>query len=45
MNINFGLQEPMPRKKMKKKERNILYVDRALTALREWISSHNLDLS
>jgi methylenetetrahydrofolate--tRNA-(uracil-5-)-methyltransferase len=42
MNINFGLLEPMPRKKIKKKERNILYVDRALTALQEWINNHSL---
>jgi len=45
MNINFGLQEPLPGKKMKKKERNTLYVDRALQSLQEWISSQNLDLS
>ncbi len=42
MNINFGLIEPLPRKKMKKKERTILYVDRSLQALSEWITNQNL---
>lgn len=42
MNINFGLLEPMPRKKIRKRERNILYVNRALQSLQEWMEKNNL---
>jgi methylenetetrahydrofolate--tRNA-(uracil-5-)-methyltransferase len=42
MNINFGLLEPLPLKKFKKKDRSIIYVDRALQALKEWIISQKL---
>jgi len=42
MNINFGLLEPLPGKKIKKKERTILYVDRALQALQKWINDRDL---
>jgi methylenetetrahydrofolate--tRNA-(uracil-5-)-methyltransferase len=37
MNISFGLLKPLPMNNLKKKDRNILYVDRALKALKEWI--------
>jgi methylenetetrahydrofolate--tRNA-(uracil-5-)-methyltransferase len=43
MNINFGLLDTLPGKKIKKKERNIRLVSQALQALNDWISSHNLD--
>lgn len=36
MNINFGLLKPLSGKKIKKKEKNRLYVDRALQDLQEW---------
>ncbi|OGP88288.1 MAG: methylenetetrahydrofolate--tRNA-(uracil(54)-C(5))-methyltransferase (FADH(2)-oxidizing) TrmFO [Deltaproteobacteria bacterium RBG_19FT_COMBO_43_11] len=42
MNINFGLLELLPLKKSKKKDRIILYVNRALQALKEWIISQKL---
>jgi methylenetetrahydrofolate--tRNA-(uracil-5-)-methyltransferase len=42
MNINFGILEPLPVKKMKKKEKHILYMKRALQALSEWMNSQNL---
>lgn len=42
MNINFGLLEPLPAKKSKKRDRSIIYVDRALQALKEWIISQKL---
>lgn len=42
MNINFGLLEPMPRKKIRKKERNILYVNRALQSLQGWMEKNDL---
>jgi len=38
MNINFGLLETLPGKKIKKKEKHTLYVERATKALQEWIS-------
>ncbi len=41
MNINFGLLETLPGKKIKKKERNLLYVDRSLPALQQWIKNNN----
>lgn len=42
MNINFALLEPLPAKKYKKRDRGILYVDRALQALKEWIINQKL---
>ena len=42
MNINFGILEHLPVKKMKKKEKHILYMKRALQALSEWMNSQNL---
>jgi methylenetetrahydrofolate--tRNA-(uracil-5-)-methyltransferase len=45
MNINFGLLETLASKKMKKKERNILYVNRALLSLNEWMKSQNIKLN
>ncbi|MGD0278604.1 MAG: methylenetetrahydrofolate--tRNA-(uracil(54)-C(5))-methyltransferase (FADH(2)-oxidizing) TrmFO [Smithella sp.] len=43
MNINFGLLGALPAKKMKKKEKNIILVNRALQYLNDWIASQNLD--
>jgi methylenetetrahydrofolate--tRNA-(uracil-5-)-methyltransferase len=42
MNINFGILEPLPYKKIKKKERNLLYINRSLETLREWIDNRDL---
>jgi methylenetetrahydrofolate--tRNA-(uracil-5-)-methyltransferase len=39
MNINYGLLEPLTGKKIKKKERNLLYADRSLLSLQEWIDN------
>jgi folate-dependent tRNA-U54 methylase TrmFO/GidA len=44
MNINFGLLEPLPGKKIKKKERNILYADRALRSVQKWINDRDSSL-
>jgi len=43
MNMNFGLLEALPGKKIKKKDRNILYTNRARQALEEWINGRNKD--
>lgn len=43
MNINFGLLDTLPGKKLKKKERNILHVSQALQALNDWITGQSLD--
>jgi methylenetetrahydrofolate--tRNA-(uracil-5-)-methyltransferase len=43
MNINFGLLDVLPAKKMKKKERHSLLVNQALQYLNNWINSQNLD--
>jgi methylenetetrahydrofolate--tRNA-(uracil-5-)-methyltransferase len=43
MNINFGLLDTLPGKKLKKKERNIFHVSQALQALNDWITSQRLD--
>jgi methylenetetrahydrofolate--tRNA-(uracil-5-)-methyltransferase len=43
MNINFGILEHLPVKKMKKKEKHILYVKRALQALNDWMNSQHLN--
>lgn len=42
MNINFGLLNASPAKKMKKKERNILLVRQALEALNNWMIHQQL---
>ncbi len=42
MNINFGILEPLPVKKMKKKEKHLLYVQRASQALSDWIKKQHL---
>ena len=42
MNINFGILEHLPAKKMKKKEKHLLYVKRALQALSDWMIGQNL---
>jgi len=43
MNINFGLLNALPAKKIKKKERNSLLVNQALQSLNDWIATQNLD--
>ena len=43
MNINFGLLESLPSKKMKKKERNSRLVNQALQFLNDWIANQNLN--
>jgi methylenetetrahydrofolate--tRNA-(uracil-5-)-methyltransferase len=43
MNINFGLLDTLPGKKIKKKERNLRHVSQALQALNGWIVNQNLD--
>ncbi|MCX5849178.1 MAG: methylenetetrahydrofolate--tRNA-(uracil(54)-C(5))-methyltransferase (FADH(2)-oxidizing) TrmFO [Deltaproteobacteria bacterium] len=43
MNINFGLLNPLPAKKIKKKERHSLLVNQALQYLNDWIATQNLD--
>jgi methylenetetrahydrofolate--tRNA-(uracil-5-)-methyltransferase len=42
MNINFGILEHLPVKRMKKKEKHLLYVKQATQALSDWIKSQNL---
>lgn len=42
MNINFGLLNSSPAKKMRKKERNTFLVRQALEALNDWINKQNL---
>ena len=42
MNINFGILEPLPVKKMKKKEKHLLYVQRASQVLSDWIKKQHL---
>lgn len=42
MNINFGLLNAFPAKKMKKKDRNSLLVNQALQFLNEWMTSQEL---
>ena len=42
MNINFGILQHLPMKRMKKKEKHLLYVKRALQALNDWMNSQNL---
>jgi len=42
MNINFGILQHLPVKRMKKKEKHLLYVKQALQTLSGWINSQNL---
>jgi methylenetetrahydrofolate--tRNA-(uracil-5-)-methyltransferase len=42
MNINFGLLEALPSKKIKKKERNAHHVNQALQSLNDWIANQVL---
>jgi methylenetetrahydrofolate--tRNA-(uracil-5-)-methyltransferase len=42
MNINFGILESLITKKMKKKDKHILYIRRALETLNDWM--HDQDL-
>jgi methylenetetrahydrofolate--tRNA-(uracil-5-)-methyltransferase len=42
MNINFGIIQHLPVKRMRKKEKRILYVKQALQTLSDWINSQNL---
>jgi methylenetetrahydrofolate--tRNA-(uracil-5-)-methyltransferase len=39
MNINFGILEHLPVKRMKKKEKHLLYVKHAMQALNDWMIS------
>ena len=43
MNINFGLLDTLPEKKLKKKERNAHLVNQALQSLNDWITNQNLN--
>ena len=43
MNINFGILEPLDVKRVKKKEKHILYVKRASEALNDWMQNQNLN--
>ena len=42
MNINFGILQHLPMKRMKKKEKHLLYVKQAMEALNDWVKSQNL---
>lgn len=42
MNINFGILEKLPAKRMKKKERHFEYARKASQALKDWIHDQNL---
>ena len=42
MNINFGILEHLPVKRMKKKEKHTLYVKQAMPALNDWMLSQKL---
>jgi len=44
MNINFGLLETLPERRIKKKERNLAYVKRALQDLQNWIINQGLNV-
>ena len=43
MNINFGLLDTLRGKKLKKRERNILYVSQALRSLNDWTTDQCLN--
>jgi methylenetetrahydrofolate--tRNA-(uracil-5-)-methyltransferase len=43
MNINFGLLNSSPAKKIKKKERNSFLTSQALQSLTDWIVHQNLN--
>lgn len=42
MNVNFGLLEALPKKNLRKRDKNILYATRALQSLSEWMTDQNL---
>lgn len=42
MNINFGILDPLPVPKMKKKEKHVLYRNRALQELNRWMDEQQL---
>jgi methylenetetrahydrofolate--tRNA-(uracil-5-)-methyltransferase len=42
MSINFGILEHLPIKRMKKKEKHLLYVKQALQASSNWMKSQNI---
>jgi methylenetetrahydrofolate--tRNA-(uracil-5-)-methyltransferase len=44
MNINFGILEHLPIKKMKKKEKHLLYVQQAERSLSEWMNDLSVPL-
>jgi methylenetetrahydrofolate--tRNA-(uracil-5-)-methyltransferase len=43
MNVNFGILERLPVQKMRKREKHILYVKRALQAVSDWMTQQNLN--
>jgi len=45
MNINFGILDDLPHKKIKKRERHFLYISRALHDLDHWMDGQNLSKS
>ena len=45
MNINFGILEPVSVRKMKKKEKHLLYGKRAMQDLIDWMQSRHLNES
>jgi len=42
MNINFGILQHLPVKRMKKKEKHLLYVKQAMQALSDWMKNQNI---
>ena len=42
MNINFGILEHLPMKRMKKKDKHLLYVKQAMQALNDWMTRQHL---
>ncbi|MDD4356487.1 MAG: methylenetetrahydrofolate--tRNA-(uracil(54)-C(5))-methyltransferase (FADH(2)-oxidizing) TrmFO [Smithellaceae bacterium] len=42
MNINFGILEKLPAKRMKKKEKHFEYVSKASQSLKDWLHKQNL---
>jgi methylenetetrahydrofolate--tRNA-(uracil-5-)-methyltransferase len=42
MNINFGILEHLPVKRMKKKEKHLLYIKQAMQSLSDWMKSQSL---
>ncbi len=45
MNINFGILEHIPLKRIKKKEKHLLYVKQARQALSDWMKNQNIQIN